>query len=163
VIALLRFIWFPTAILLWILAWLWLDSVVGWEGLRLPRLGGWLLLAGALLTVWCNALFLGIGEGTAHPFTAKTRQLVIVGPYRYVRNPMMWGVGAIYVGLALWLGSVGLWLGLAFFLLFIRWFVRAYEEPDMERRFGEEHRDYRRQVPRWWPRFRSRSLRPGRE
>ena len=154
--ALLRFLWFPAAILLVIMGWLWLDSLVGWRGVHLPGVGALLLLAGGLLVAWCNGLFASLGEGTAHPFTAKTKRLVISGPYRLVRNPMMWGVGTILAGLALWLGSVGLWLGLACFWGFIRWFVGAYEEPDMERRFGEEYRDYCRTVPRWWPRFRSR-------
>jgi protein-S-isoprenylcysteine O-methyltransferase Ste14 len=153
--ALLRFLWFPAAIILVTLGWLWLDSAVGWRGVHLPRVGALLVLAGSLLAGWCSFLFVSRGEGTPHPFTAKTKRLVTTGPYRVVRNPMMWGVGTILAGLALWLGSVGLWLGLAGFLAFIRWFVRAYEEPDMERRFGEDYREYCLQVPRWWPRLRS--------
>ena len=60
------------------------------------------------------------------------------------------------IGLAFWLGSVGLWIGFVCFLLFVRWFVQFYEEPDMERRFGEEYREYCRRVPRWFPRLRLR-------
>jgi len=155
-VALLRFLWFPVVIVLAVLAWIALDSALGWRGVRLPWLGGLLVLAGTLLAAWCGSLFMRFGKGTPHPFTAKTKRLAAVGPYRRVRNPMMWGVGAILVGLTLWLGSVGLWFGFAYFVLFIRWFVPAYEEPDMERRFGEEYREYCRQVPRWWPRFRSK-------
>ncbi|MFQ5724329.1 MAG: methyltransferase family protein [Terriglobia bacterium] len=151
--AVLRFVWFPAAVILFVLGWLWLDAVMGWRGLRLPWLGAALLVAGGLLAVWCNALLVGRGKGTAHPFTAKTKRLVIAGPYRTVRNPMMWAVGGILIGLALTLGSVGLWFGFGVWLGFILWFVRAYEEPDMERRFGEEYRDYCRRVPRWWPRL----------
>lgn len=152
--ALLRFVWFPAAIVGLIFFWLWLDRAMGWHGVRWPMAGVLILLAGLGLVMWCNLLFASIGEGTAHPFTAKTKHLVIAGPYRYVRNPMMYGVGAILVGLALWLGSVGLWFGLAMFVLFLSLFVPYYEEPDMERRFGEEYRDYCRQVPRWLPRLR---------
>lgn len=152
-VALLRFLWLLAAIVLAVLAWVWLDSAVGWRGLHLPWAGAALVLAGVLLAAWCAVLFARIGKGTPHPFTAKTKRLVTIGPYRYVRNPMMWGVGTIVVGLALWLGSVGLWFGFLCFLLFARWVVGAYEEPDMERRFGEEYRAYCRQVPRWWPRM----------
>jgi protein-S-isoprenylcysteine O-methyltransferase Ste14 len=153
--ALLRFLWFPAVVTaLWLFFWR-LDAVFGWHGIQAPVVGGLLLLAGTGIVAWCNALFLRRGEGTAHPFTAKTKRLVIVGPYRYVRNPMMWGVGTLTAGAALALGSLGLWFGLATFLLFITLFVRLYEERDMERRFGEEFRDYSRRVPRWWPRFRS--------
>ncbi len=153
--ALLRFLWFPAAIVLIVLAWMGLDSVTGWRGPHAPWVGAALVLTGLALTGWCASLFADIGKGTPHPFTAKTRHLVVVGPYRWVRNPMMWGVGAILVGLALWLGSVGLWFGFVGFVVFIQWFVRHYEEPDMEKRFGEEYRHYCHQVPRWWPRFRS--------
>lgn len=151
---LLQFLWPPAAILGLIWFWLWLDRQMGWRGLHFPWLGRLLVLAGLLLVIWCNALFTSLGEGTAHPFTAKTKRLVIAGPYRYVRNPMVWGVGSLLVGLALWLGSVGLWFGFGGFVLFILFFVPYYEERDMERRFGEEYREYCRRVPRWWPRFR---------
>lgn len=152
--ALLRFVWFPTAIVLVVLVGLRLDRVLGWHGPHLPWLGRVLLLSGALLIGRCWALFLGIGGGTPHPFAAKTKHLVSSGPYHYVRNPMMYGVGALLVGSALWIGSVGLWLVFAILVLFLAFFVPYYEEPDMERRFGEEYREYCRRVPRWWPRLR---------
>ena len=155
-LSLLRFLWFPTAIVLVVLGWLRLDRALGWHGPHLPWLGRLLVLAGLSLIAWCGFLFASIGEGTAHPFVAKTKHLVIAGPYRYVRNPMMYGVGALLAGLALWLGSLGLWLGIAMFVLFVSLFVPYYEEPDMERRFGEEYRVYCRQVPRWLPRFRAK-------
>ncbi len=155
--AVARFLWFPTVVVLVTLAWLRLDSVTGWKGVHLPWLGALLLLAGIVLASWCSVLFLRVGKGTPNPFTAKTKRLVASGPYACVRNPMMWGIGAVLAGVALLLGSAGLWFGFAMFLLFARWFVPAWEEPDMERRFGEEYREYCRQVPRWWPKVRKRS------
>lgn len=152
-LALLRFLWFPAAVTSVFVGCLWLDRVFGWRGVRLPWLGNLLLLGGAFLVAWCILLFAGIGEGTPHPFTAKTKRLVIAGPYRYVRNPMMWGVGALLAGYALRVGSLGLWIAFALFLGFISWFVPHYEERDMERRFGEEYRQYCQRVPRWRPRF----------
>lgn len=156
----LRVIWLPATVILVVLAWLWLDAEVGWRGVHLPWAGWLLLLCGTSLSLWCMLLFLRVGRGSPHPFVAKTKHLVTSGPYRVVRNPMMWGVGAILVGLALFLGSVGLWFGLACFLLFVRAFVRGYEEPDLQRRFGAEYTDYCRRVPRWWPRFRSSARAP---
>jgi protein-S-isoprenylcysteine O-methyltransferase Ste14 len=150
--AFLRFIWFPALVISLVLGWLWLDSLMGWRGPQNSWLGAGLLLAGGALAAWCTGLFAIVGKGTPHPFAAKTRRLVIAGPYRYVRNPMMWGVGAILVGLALALGSVGLWFGFVCFLGFILLFVPYYEERDLERRFGEEYRNYCRRVPRWLPR-----------
>jgi len=60
----------------------------------------------------------------------------------------MWGVGALLAGTALWVGSVGLWLAFAFFVSLINLFVPLYEERDLERRFGEEYRDYCWRAPR---------------
>ncbi len=152
--ALLRLVTFPLVILSVVAACLWLDSAVGWRGVRLPGVGIPLALAGLAIILWTNGLFLTLGRGTAHPFAAKTQQLVAIGPYRYVRNPMMWGAGSLLIGSALWLGSVGLWITFAIFFTFINLFVPFYEERDMERRFGEEYREYCRRVPRWIPRWR---------
>src|SRR3990172_4658098 len=94
----LRFVWFPAAILTVFFGCWRLGRVLG-----LP-----LFLAGLATILWTNGLFLSLGEGTAHPFAPKPARLVIAGPYRYVRNPMMWGVGALISGTALWVGSAGL-------------------------------------------------------
>jgi len=153
-IAVLRFLWFPGLVVAVTCTWIWLDSVMGWRGLHMPRVGTLLLVAGSALAAWCAVLFYHVGRGSPNPFAAKTRRMVITGPYRVVRNPMMWGIGAILVGLALLLGSVGLWFGFSLFVLFVVLFVPGYEERDMERRFGEEYREYCRRVPRWWPRWR---------
>jgi len=151
--AFLRAVLFPAVVLSVVLSSMTLDARLGLRGVRLPGLGALLTLAGTALVVWCNALFLTRGEGTAHPFAAKTKRMVIAGPYCYVRNPMMWGVGSLLAGLALWMGLAGLWVAFGIWFVFISLFVPLYEERDMERRFGEEYREYCRRVPRWWPRF----------
>ena len=118
-----------------------------------PWLGRPLVLIGVALALWCSGLLARFGKGSPHPFAYKTKQLVIRGPYRLVRNPMMWSVGMILLGTSLWLGSTGLLVGFAGFIPGIHLFVTRYEERDLERRFGEEYREYCRRVPRWWPQF----------
>ena len=55
----------------------------------LPRCVGIGLFAGGLLLFsWCVRLFAQIGRGTLAPWD-PARKLVAVGPYRYVRNPMI--------------------------------------------------------------------------
>ena len=151
--SILRGITFPAVVLTTVAVCWNIRELFGWRGVHLPAVGAPLTLAAFALIAWCNGLFLARGEGTAHPFAAKTKRLVIAGPYRYVRNPMMWGVGSLLVGLALWTGISGLWVALGIFLTFILLFVPLYEERDMERRFGEEYREYCRRVPRWVPRL----------
>ncbi len=152
----LRVAWLPTLVVLTFAFWLWLDRQMEWKGPQSRVAGGALAVAGVGLALWCAGLFRVLGHGTPLPFTMKTQHLVVVGPYRIVRNPMMWGIGAFLVGSALCLGSVGLWFGFAGFVIFLSLFVPLYEERDMERRFGEEYREYCRRVPRWVPRLRRR-------
>jgi protein-S-isoprenylcysteine O-methyltransferase Ste14 len=114
-------------------------------------LGATLLLAGVVLFAWCVLLFARVGRGTLAPWD-PTQRLVAVGPYRYVRNPMISGVAAVLAGEALLTGS---WVLALWFLLFVAfnyaYFVFA-EEPGLERRFGESYREYKARVPRWIPR-----------
>ncbi len=161
----LRAFWLPALVWLATLFWIWVDYRIGWKGPQLIWPGIILIVLGQLLAGWCVWLFLTVGGGSPHPFVAKTTRLVIAGPYKIVRNPMMWGVAATLVGLCLLLGSVALWVGCAGFLVFVLWFVPSYEEHDMEIRFDGDYRAYCRQVPRWFPRRRApqgaRSARAG--
>lgn len=110
------------------------------------------LLAGLTLFLWCLYLFAARGKGTLAPWDPP-KKLVVTGPYRYVRNPMISGVLMILAGEALFHGStsLGLWM-LTFFLLNQIYFL-IYEEPNLEARFGEEYRRYKSSVPRWIPRL----------
>ena len=114
-------------------------------------LGAILFLAGFALFAWCLFLFAARGKGTLAPWDPP-RHLVVSGPYRYVRNPMISGVLAMVTGEALLHGALvlGLW-ALTFFLINQIYFM-VLEEPGLERRFGEEYRKYKAGVPRWIPR-----------
>jgi Phospholipid methyltransferase len=89
---------------------------------------------------------------TAAVGAAPTRQLVVGGPYRYVRNPMYLAVVAVIVGQALALGQPGL-LGYAAAVAgAMAAFAHGYEEPTLRRQFGAQYQAYRQAVPAWWPR-----------
>ena len=108
-------------------------------------------VAGFALFAWCVTLFARVGEGTLAPWD-PTRRLVAVGPYRYVRNPMIAGVAAMLAGEALLLGSRVLAAWCVAFVAFNHAYFVLSEEPGLERRFGESYRRYRAAVPRWLPR-----------
>jgi protein-S-isoprenylcysteine O-methyltransferase Ste14 len=113
--------------------------------------GGVLIVAGLALWIWTVRLFARVGKGTLAPWD-PTRRLVVVGPYRHVRNPMITAVLAVLLGEAAVFGSPGLLILSAAFVA-VNWvFFVAHEEPGLERRFGDEYRDYKRGVPRWIPR-----------
>jgi protein-S-isoprenylcysteine O-methyltransferase Ste14 len=117
----------------------------------LVALGGALVAAGVALWARTVRLFAQVGEGTLAPWD-PTRQLVAVGPYRHVRNPMISGVLCVLAGEAIALGSTGLAIWAAAFLAVNHVYFVLVEEPGLERRFGEAYREYRRAVPRWVPR-----------
>lgn len=113
-----------------------------------------LLLAacGLALLLDCFARFAWHGRGTPAP-VAPTEQLVVVGAYRYVRNPMYVGVLAIILGQALVFASLPLVVYAAVAGTAMISFVRLYEEPVLARRYGRQYEAYRQNVPGWLPRL----------
>jgi protein-S-isoprenylcysteine O-methyltransferase Ste14 len=125
------------------------------------ELGAWplatagivLIAIGLVLVSWTVALFARIGKGTLAPWDPTSR-LVVVGPYRHVRNPMISGVLAVVLGEAALFGSVPLlvWFGAVFAVNAV--YFPLVEEPDLRKRFGEDYEAYCAAVPRWVPRLR---------
>jgi protein-S-isoprenylcysteine O-methyltransferase Ste14/TRAP-type uncharacterized transport system substrate-binding protein len=121
-------------------------------GFLLEGFGLVLWLGGFLLTAWCIQLLARVGKGTLAPWD-PTRRLVVIGPYRYFRNPMICGVLAMLLGESLVLGSVFLLIWTALFGLVNHGYVLLSEEPKLLRRFGAAYERYRAGVPRWVPRW----------
>jgi protein-S-isoprenylcysteine O-methyltransferase Ste14 len=123
------------------------------------HLGWWsaigaVLLAGALaFFAWTVATFIRIGRGTIAPWD-PTRKLIVAGPYRFVRNPMITAVMGILAGEALTLGSAPIAIWLAAFFAMNALYFPLVEEPGLRARFGPEYDEYRKNVPRWIPRLR---------
>lgn len=118
------------------------------------RLLAFLLIAIGI-AVYLHTAFWGFalrGLGTPAPI-APPSKLVVEGLHRYVRNPMYIGVLLIVIGQAVLFRSRILAEYAAFVWLLVYVFVLLYEEPALERKFGEEYREYRRRVPRWIPRL----------
>lgn len=124
-------------------------------GIEDPRswIGGLLFSVGLVLAIWTCRLFLTVGEGTPAPWDPPSK-LVVDGPYRHVRNPMITSVLLMLAGEAVFLRSWGLagWL-LLFYLANALYFPLS-EEKALERRFGDQYRLYKANVPRWVPRLR---------
>jgi protein-S-isoprenylcysteine O-methyltransferase Ste14 len=91
------------------------------------------------------------GRGTLAPWDPP-KALVVNGPYRWVRNPMISGVIFIVFGEALILLSWPHARWALFFLFLNAVYIPVFEEPLLEQRFGEAYRRYRRHVPRFIPR-----------
>lgn len=119
----------------------------------LQMIGLGLLAVGGALFVGSLRRFHTEGHGTLAPWDPP-RQLVLHGPYRYVRNPMISGVIFVLFGEALLLLSVPHATWAAFFLGLNCVYIPLVEEPQLRRRFGESYLEYCRHVRRFIPRLR---------
>jgi len=120
----------------------------GWRAV----LGIGLVLLGLVFAAWTMTLFHRKGKGTAAPWDPP-KKLVVAGPYRYVRNPMLSSVFVMLI--AEWL-LLSAWQLLAFFAVFLAVnmiYFPLIEEKELERRFGEDYLRYKKNVPRYIPRL----------
>jgi protein-S-isoprenylcysteine O-methyltransferase Ste14 len=143
-----------------------IPSLLLWISWKLPRYAGpvhfsdarfWVgamfLVTGLILAIWTVRLQLSLGKGTPAPWDPAV-ELVIQGPYRHSRNPMITGAFFVLIGEALLFQS---WLIAGWFIMF--WlanliYIPFIEEVQLEKRFGDTYLDYVSQVPRWIPRLR---------
>lgn len=135
-----------------------LESAAGLEGWRFGapfwQTTGLVLFVVASLVHFGSDLVMAVyGEGTPL-FLDGPRKLVLAGPYRHVRNPMMLALFAQLLGVALWLGSPFVLLSLLPLAAVELAVVQPSEVADLERRFGDAYRRYRLRVAGWRVRLR---------
>jgi protein-S-isoprenylcysteine O-methyltransferase Ste14 len=151
------FVRLPTPPCLSVSCWCSCRPAFSWSGIVRPTSIGAAQVAGAVvgasgavLALWCIATFIVIGRGTPAPFDPP-RRLVVVGPYRLLRNPMYIGAGLALAGAALFYESWALLGYCAAFAFVMYLFVVAYEEPTLRATFGAPYVRYCQRVRRWWP------------
>ncbi|WBY01298.1 isoprenylcysteine carboxylmethyltransferase family protein [Ramlibacter tataouinensis] len=118
------------------------DAQVVWP-LGLVPLG-----IGCIGLLWCVRDFYVQGKGTLAPWSPPAH-LVVVGLYRYTRNPMYVAVLLILVGWAASFGVAGLYVYAAVVAVAFHLRVVLGEEPWLAHRHGEQWHEYARRVPRW--------------
>lgn len=110
------------------------------------------LLIGWVAMLWSFWNFTVRGKGTPAPIDPP-KELVAVGLYRYVRNPMYVAGLITLLGWILWSPSFSLILAFLLFLLATHLFITLYEEPTLKKKFGAAYEEYLKQVPRWIPKI----------
>lgn len=144
------------ALVLGLLPWLlvWGEDAVGvprWHGPGPDVAGVVVFVAGSALGIasaWTMAV---VGRGTPVPFDCA-RELVVAGPYRWVRNPMAVSAIVQVTGVALVHGSTATALmGLAGGVVWDLG-IRPGEERFLADRFGPPYDAYRAAVRCWVPR-----------
>jgi len=111
------------------------------------------VLASALMLVWAALTVSSIGNfrrsRTSIVPVRPATTLVVVGAYRFTRNPMYVGLALLTCGIALFMNTWWPILLLIPVLLIVRWFVIEPEERYLRRRFGVEYETYMGRVRRW--------------
>jgi protein-S-isoprenylcysteine O-methyltransferase Ste14 len=147
--ALLAFLALPgffAGIVPWVVASLdpWRQS--GWA------IGDIILGFGLLVLLWCVRDFYISGKGTLAPWEPPKR-LVVVGLYRFTRNPMYIGILLLVGGWSALAGSLLVACYLIFLAVAFHLRVVFHEEPLLSTQFPAEWQAYAAGVPRWIPRL----------
>ena len=109
-----------------------------------------LLVFGWLIMFWPVIAFFRT-RGTPVPFNPPTK-LITTGPYAYIRNPMLLGLFIFLIGLGILLSSLSLiFIFTPLFILLNVLYLKAVEEKEMEKKFGQEYLEYKRRVPMFIP------------
>jgi protein-S-isoprenylcysteine O-methyltransferase Ste14 len=109
---------------------------------------GWtLVIAGMSLTYWGLSTFWRMRTPVYPNRDAKL--LVVHGPYRFSRNPMYTGIIFACIGGCAIVKSLWPLVTLPFAIATLYLYVIRREERHLTEAFGEEYREYQRQVGRW--------------
>ncbi len=115
-------------------------------------------IPGLVFAAWSNIYLNMVGKGgpvDAFNIAISPRSGVLLtsGPYRYTRNPMVFGAVCLYTSFSVWLNSPACLLAVAGFLLLLTVYVKIFEEPRLLRDFGKEYEEYRKRVSMIFPFF----------
>jgi hypothetical protein len=102
-----------------------------------------LMFAGLFILILTISDFIRTGKGTLAPWSPIMGVLIVLA-----------GESVVFLSLNIFIWTI------IFFILNNIFFL-IYEEPDLKKRFGDEYREYKRNVPRWIPRI--KPFRPGEE
>ncbi len=95
------------------------------------------------------------GSETRTTGTVGGTYLITTGPFAFVRNPLYVGNMLLYAGVGIMSNALFPWL----LIVAVVWFFVQYslivseEEGYLVSRFGDDYQEYRRQVPRFFPRL----------
>lgn len=143
------------AILPWVLSLL--SPRNGWSsGLpSLPNLIGLVITGGGIfILLWSISLHVR-SYSRPSPTDSFPPFLLVDGPYRYSRNPMYVADLSIWLGWAVFYGSIPVLLAALGFTAYLAYVRIPSEERHLQARFGEEYELYARSVPRWLGRRRT--------
>jgi len=142
---------FPTmipALLIFVLPQV--DNCLGissfYRGLGNIIIGVMAIIIGGILAIWTIVNQINLASGTPFPML-PTKKLLIVGPFKYCRNPMTLGTIIAYGGIAILIGSFTALLAVAIIAALLIGYLKIIEEKELEMRFGSEYIEYKKKTP----------------
>jgi len=109
-----------------------------------------LILTGTILVLWSSWYFI-VGKRTPVPVNPPVR-LIIKGPYAYSRNPMHTGLFILMFGFGFYYHSVlSIIVFTPIYILMDVWMIINIEEPELEKRLGNNYIEYKKRVNRFIP------------
>jgi protein-S-isoprenylcysteine O-methyltransferase Ste14 len=118
-----------------------------------------LLVIGLLYGIWSVIIQNTVGEGGPLEIgnieiSPKTKNLVVSGPYKNTRNPMLFGSFLIYLAFAFFINSITSVVLVCAILVFMLTVVVKMEEKRLLKDFGNQYEEYRKKVSMFIPWFR---------
>ena len=111
------------------------------------------IIIGLYFLIWATITQWKIGNGTPAP-NAPTQHLIIIGPYKYCRNPIEFGAILYYLGIGTFVG--GIIVGIISCIMGFSLgsiYHKFIEERELERRFGEDYIRYKQNTPFVFPKI----------
>jgi protein-S-isoprenylcysteine O-methyltransferase Ste14 len=120
-----------------------------------------LLLTGLIYGIWSVIIQNTIGEGGPVEIgnieiSPKTKNLVVSGPYKNTRNPMLFGTFLIYLAFAIFINSITSVVIVCAIFVFMLTVVVKMEEKRLLKDFGNQYEGYRKKVSMFIPWFQRR-------
>ena len=111
------------------------------------------LVLGLWLAIWSvRTFYTKGGDGTPGPWRPVSN-LVISGPYQYVRNPMLLGVFFLLLFESIIFSSKPLFCWFTVFFVGNLIYFKAFEEKELIQRFGDDYQKYKNNVSMLFPRL----------
>jgi protein-S-isoprenylcysteine O-methyltransferase Ste14 len=79
----------------------------------------------------------------------KANRLVVIGIYKFSRNPMYLAILLVLTGVAVYLGALSSLLVIFLFIVYINRYQIVPEEQLLVQKFGDNYRQYAERVRRW--------------
>jgi protein-S-isoprenylcysteine O-methyltransferase Ste14 len=107
-------------------------------GLGNILIGVMAIVIGGIIAIWTIAIQISLASGTPFPML-PTKKLLIVGPFKYCRNPMTLGTIIAYAGIAILIGSFSALVAVAILAATLVGYLKIIEEKELQLRFGSEY------------------------